>query len=93
MVKKVNCIENKFLLIATLWLYASLTFAQDVKVNAYTDTTEYLIGDYIKYTIQVTSPKNVSILTTGFRDSLANVEVISVDNPRTEEKDNSKITT
>lgn len=67
--------------------------AQQVKAKAFTDSSKYLIGDLIKYTVQIHSPENVSVVATGFKDSIANVELISVNTPDEENTDNGKVTT
>ncbi|RMD51426.1 MAG: hypothetical protein D6830_00415, partial [Ignavibacteria bacterium] len=68
MVKKV------FLLIL---FFAFNSYAQSIEVFATTDTTDYLIGDYIKYRIEITHAENVRIDTILVRDSVKTLEFIS----------------
>jgi hypothetical protein len=75
-----------------LFFSAVTAFAQDVTVKAFTDTTDYWVGDRIKYTIRVTSPKDVSILNVAFRDSISNLEVWGIDEPVVENTGQGKIT-
>jgi hypothetical protein len=65
-------------------------FAQEIKVTASTDTTDYLIGDRIKYFLNINTDKNVYIINPFFRDSLRDVDVISISNPVIAENDSSK---
>lgn len=66
------------------------TFAQEVKVNASTDTTDYLIGDYIKYSLVIEAQKNVSIINPFFRDSLKNIDVVNISDPAVTENEKGK---
>jgi large-conductance mechanosensitive channel len=65
-------------------------FAQEIKVTASTDTTDYLIGDRIKYFLNINTDKNVYIINPFFRDSLRDVDVISISNPVITENDSGK---
>jgi len=84
---------KKIFLCMVLLLSAVNIFAQEVTVKAFTDTSDYNVGDRIKYTVKVTSPKDVQILNVAFRDSIKNVEVWSIDEPVVENTDNGKTTT
>ena len=45
---------SKLLLVAVFQLALSLSvFSQDISAKASTDKSDYLVGDYINYTIQV----------------------------------------
>jgi hypothetical protein len=50
--------------------------AQSVSVLASADSSDYLVGDYITYTLEVRSEKNIQIVQPFVRDSLKKVEVI-----------------
>jgi hypothetical protein len=65
-------------------------FAQEIKVTASTDTTDYLIGDRIKYFLNINTDKNVYIINPFFRDSLRDVDVVSISNPVVTENDSGK---
>ena len=66
-------------------------FAQEIKVTASTDTTDYLIGDHIKYTLQIDADKNVFIIYPFFRDSLKNIDVLKMPDPVVTENDTAKL--
>ncbi len=66
----------KYSIILTLLLSLSLS-AQSVSALASVDSSDYLIGDYITYTLEVRSDKNIEVITPFFRDSLKQVEIIS----------------
>lgn len=71
---------KKFLLIL-FFLPALSLYAQEIKATASTDTTDYLIGDRIKYHLIIDMDKNVYVINPFFRDSLRNVDVISLSDP------------
>ena len=50
--------------------------AQSISVLASVDSSDYLVGDYITYTLEVRADKNVTVTTPSIRDSLKKVEVI-----------------
>lgn len=77
MVKKI------FLLLLLLPVFSVL--AQEIKVAASTDTTDYLIGDRIKYHLVINADKNVYIINPFFRDSLKNIDVIKISGPEVTE--------
>jgi hypothetical protein len=81
---------KRFLVILILLPVFSL-FAQEIKVTASTDTTDYMIGDHIKYSLTIDAAKNVYIINPFFRDSLKNVDVVSISEPITSENDSLKI--
>lgn len=64
--------------------------AQEVKVTASTDTTDYLIGDYIKYSLVIDAQKNVFIINPFFRDSLKNIDVVNISDPIVTENEQAK---
>ncbi|MFN3694506.1 MAG: hypothetical protein ACK4UV_05820, partial [Ignavibacterium sp.] len=45
-------------------------YSQEISVKAFTDSSDYLIGDHINFTLSITHSENVSIITPFFRDSL-----------------------
>lgn len=56
-------------------------FAQEIKVTASTDTTDYLIGDHVKYSLTIETDNNVHIINPFFKDSLKNIDVIKYNDP------------
>ena len=79
-------------IIIALYLSIVVTFiqAQTITVNTSTDTTDYLVGDYIQYNIEVVTNKNIQLLQPTFPDSLSQLELISVEEPVIIEDDKSK---
>lgn len=76
---------------ATLLVIISFNaLAQEVKVEAFTDTTDYLIGDYIKYSLVIDAQKNVFIINPFFRDSLRNIDVVNISDPIVTENEMGK---
>lgn len=68
MVKKILI----FLFIVT----ASLN-AQNIEVSAYTDSTQYFVGDYIKYSIDLKYDKSIKVEFPNIKDSLKQLEFIN----------------
>ena len=67
--------------------------AQSVSVLASVDSSDYLVGDFINYTLEVRADKNIQVTTPFIRDSLKNVEIIKELEPLTKEENNIKSTT
>ncbi|GAB4295855.1 MAG: hypothetical protein Kow0098_18580 [Ignavibacteriaceae bacterium] len=51
--------------------------AQQIEVSAFTDTTDYLIGDYIYFTLSVTHDSDLTVVNIPLTDSLKSLELIS----------------
>ncbi len=64
--------------------------AQQITAAASTDTTDYMIGDQIKYSLSLEMDKNVYIINPFFRDSLKNIDVLAFSDPIAEENENKK---
>jgi hypothetical protein len=67
--------------------------AQSISVLASVDSSNYLIGDFITYTLEVRADKNIQITTPFIRDSLKKVEIIKELEPLSNEENNIKSTT
>ena len=65
-------------------------FAQEINVIASTDTTDYMIGDRINYSLSIKMNKDVFIINPFFRDSLKNIDVLEISDPKAEENENGK---
>lgn len=76
------------LIFAFSLLLISFSSAQQIRVLASVDSSDYLVGDYINYTLEVTADKNVQITYPIIKDSLKNVEIIKESEPQTVESDN-----
>jgi hypothetical protein len=81
-------VKNIFLM---LFLAISFNlFAQQISAVASTDTTDYMIGDHIQYSLSLEMDKNVYIINPFFRDSLKNIDVVEISDPIAQENANSK---
>ena len=80
---------KKFFLFLIL-LPAFSLFAQEIRVTASTDTTDYLIGDQIKYSLIINADKDVYIINPFFRDTLKSVDVIKMSDPIVTENEKGK---
>ncbi len=59
-----------FLKLFLIFILTSQVYSQEISVTAFTDSSDYLIGDYINFTLSVTHTDDVSIITPFFSDSL-----------------------
>ena len=66
---------------------AGFSSAQNISVEASTDTTAYQVGDYIHYTIQVKARQGIKVDGPAVSDTLAGMELISQQPPQKEEAD------
>ena len=81
---------KKFFLFFLIQFYFSPLFAQEITVSASTDTTDYMIGDQIQYTLLIEMHKDVYIINPFFRDTLKNIDVISISDPIAKENETGK---
>ena len=73
---------KKFFILSVLFASFSLQlFAQNISAKASTDKSDYLVGDYINYTIQVNYDKGLKVFPPFIKDSLKNVSIIQTLNP------------
>lgn len=69
------------LAIFSVFISSFSSFAQQFDARAYTDTSDYLIGDRISYKVKITFPENFIIVPPNFLDSISNVDVWEVKPP------------
>lgn len=86
----VRTLSKYFVLLFLLSINLS---AQSISVLASVDSSDYLVGDYITYTLEIRSDKNIQVTTPFIRDSLKKVEIIKEIEPLSNEKDDIKSTT
>jgi hypothetical protein len=67
--------------------------AQPVSVLASVDSSDFLIGDYITYSLEVITDKNIEIISPFIRDSLKEVEIIKELDPASAEFEDGKTIT
>ena len=73
-----------------LVLLSSQSFAQSVTALASVDSSNFLVGDYINYTLEVRTPKDIEITYPVITDSLDQVEIIKEYEPEVIESDDLK---
>ena len=67
----------RFLMILSFIVSSVCLYAQTVSVSSSTDTTDYLIGDFINYTIEGTTKKDVQVIDPVIPDTLSQLDLIS----------------
>jgi hypothetical protein len=73
-----------------LLIFCTTVNAQTISVGASTDTTDYLVGDFIHYEIQVVTRNNVKVIAPSLPDTLTNLELISREEPVVSNDEKSK---
>ena len=79
----------KYFLILSLYLSGSYLYAQTITVSSFTDTSDYLVGDFINFNIEVVTNKSVQVLDPVFPDTLSKLDLISKSEPVRNETDKS----
>ena len=74
-------------------IYFPNSFAQGVSAKAFTDSSNYQVGDYINLVIQVEHNQNISISNPALSDSTSKIEIIKQQSPEVENHDGNLITT
>ena len=72
-------------IILFLILLISNINAQNIEVFADTDTSEYFVGDYIEYTLELKYDKQLNVTIPSVPDSISNLEFIKETNPLREQ--------
>ena len=62
-------------------------------VKAFTDSSDYQVGDYINLIIQVEHNKNISISNPVISDSTSKIEIIKQEAPEVENHEGNLIST
>lgn len=84
-------VKKYFLL---LFLISSqFIFAQTAKVNASTDTSDYLIGDPIHFKIRIEVGKEFIVSQPAVKDTIGGLEILSTFEPGSEISENNKVIT
>lgn len=77
--------------ILILFITLSLNLkAQNIQVFADTDSTEYIVGDYIHYTLEIKYPKGVKVTVPSVKDSINNLEFIK-EEPTVKQESGSEV--
>lgn len=67
----------RFLLIPLLAVLSGSLYSQTIKVSSSTDTTDYLVGDFINFNIEIVAAKSVQVLDPVIPDTLSKLDLIS----------------
>ncbi|MCX8010996.1 MAG: hypothetical protein N3A61_07585 [Ignavibacteria bacterium] len=75
-------------LLLILFLIPKVVLSQEIKAELKTDSTNYLIGDYIGLSIRVSHPSSIEVFYPSLKDSLKTLELISQDFSTRKEAEN-----
>lgn len=81
------------LLFVITFLFVSNLCAQNISISASTDTSDYKVGDYIKYTLELKYDKNINVYLPSIKDSIKTLEFIEELKPEKKEANNKVIET
>jgi len=84
-------LKNILLYIALVILTFSNISAQYIDVLADTDTSEYFVGDYIEYSLELKYDKQLNVTIPSVPDSISNLEFIREETPLREENETQVI--
>ena len=84
---------KKIIFLFFVVIYLPSLFAQGVSVRAFTDSSNYQVGDYINLIIQVEHNQNISISNPALSDSTSKIEIIKQESPEVENHEGNLITT
>lgn len=86
----VNALVKYFIILLLLNISVS---AQSISTLASVDSSDYLVGDYINYTLEIRAEKDIEIINPFFRDSLKQVEILKEIPTQKKEDENIKSST
>lgn len=86
----VNASVKYFIILFLLSINLS---AQSISALASVDSSDYLVGDYINYTLEIRAEKDIEIINPFFRDSLKQVEILKEIPAQKKEDENIKSST
>ncbi|MCF8259575.1 MAG: hypothetical protein K9J12_02285 [Melioribacteraceae bacterium] len=78
------------LIVLLLLLFSGINVAQSIEVLADTDSSEYYVGDYIKYKIAISHDQDITIDMPSVKDSISNLDFIKEFPPKISEGINNK---
>jgi hypothetical protein len=80
----------RFQLVLFVVIASTSLQSQTISVDAYTDSTDYLVGDFINYNVEVITRRNVEVIPPSLPDTLDQIELISSNAPVISEDDKSQ---
>ena len=72
---------KKIYLLFLLVLFAAKVQSQTIEVNASTDTTDYKVGDYIHYRIELKYDNSITVFMPSVKDSVKSLDFIKEEDP------------
>lgn len=73
-------------------LFLSLSsYGQNISATASTDTTDYLVGDYIHLSIKVKHDKNIKVYNPFTKDVFGKLELIKIEDPVISEENGKQV--
>jgi hypothetical protein len=82
-------VKKFFFFLVILFCFTPI-YAQEISASASTDTTDYVIGDQIRFSLFIKMGKDVYIINPFFRDSLKNIDVLNISDPIASENETGK---
>lgn len=79
-----------FLFLIMLVLSWGHSFSQNITARAYSDKTSYEVGDYIQYSIEISSKQDLVVFKPALAELVKDIDVISSEEPIVEDKNGSK---
>ena len=64
----------------------SNSYSQTISARAFSDKSDYLVGDYINYTIQITHNQELQVFKPPLDEFAKDIDIIKTDEPVVEEK-------
>jgi hypothetical protein len=68
-----------YLLLLTAWLAGTTASAQQVTVSASVDSQSVVIGDWIRYSVEVKHPSSISVVMPVFKDTIGLFDIVQQD--------------
>ncbi|MFC2085052.1 hypothetical protein ACFLS9_08350 [Bacteroidota bacterium] len=75
-------------IVILLFFQYSNVWTQTIQVYADTDSTEYLIGDHIIYTLEITHDKSITVILPSIPDSIRTLDYITEGRSFSQERNN-----
>jgi hypothetical protein len=83
-------VRNSLILISVLFLSLN-SYGQNISATASTDTTDYLVGDYIHLSVKVKHDKGIGVYNPFTKDVFGKLELIKIEDPVISEENGKQI--
>jgi hypothetical protein len=84
-------VKSFFFVLFLSLLFVNSISAQTISAKSSTDKNDYLIGDYIDFTVKIEYDPSISIVNPSIKDSLKNIDIIKSEAPVKKEESNKKV--